>query len=233
MRPRSANPYQNHSLDEAIKTYTPLVKKIAHHIASRLSANVEVDDLIQEGMTGLLDALQRYEPQPNLSFEVYAKTRIRGAIYDSCRRNDILPRHQRDQITSLEKITRSLEQKLGRPADDAEIAAEAGMSLEDYFETVGSMVNLMPLDDLPEEMMPSDKANDPMRLTSMKQLAGEMEAALKKLPEKEQLIMALHYQEELSYREIAVVMQLTPGRISQLHTQAMIRIRAEIKKATN
>jgi RNA polymerase sigma factor for flagellar operon FliA len=233
MRPRSTNPYNSHNLDEAIKTYTPLVKRIAHHIASRLSANVEVDDLIQEGMTGLLDALQRYEPQPNLSFEVYAKTRIRGAIYDSCRKNDILPRHQRDQVTSLEKITRSLEQKLGRPADDAEIAIEAGLSLDDYFSVIGSMVNLMPLDDLPEDMLPSDHASDPMRLISMKQIASQMEATLKKLPEKEQLIMALHYQEELSYREIAVVMQLTPGRISQLHTQAMIRIRAEINKISN
>ncbi|MBU3599785.1 FliA/WhiG family RNA polymerase sigma factor [Polynucleobacter sp. 30F-ANTBAC] len=230
MRPRSANPYNSHNLDEAIKTHTPLVKKIAHHIASRLSANVEVDDLIQEGMTGLLDALQRYEPQPNLSFEVYAKTRIRGAIYDSCRKNDILPRHQRDQVTSLEKVTRSLEQKLGRPADDLEIAEAAGLSLDDYFAVIGSMVNLMPLDDLPEDMLPSDHANDPMRLISMKQIASQMEATLKNLPEKEQLIMALHYQEELSYREIAVVMQLTPGRISQLHTQAMIRIRSDLKK---
>ncbi|QWE19961.1 FliA/WhiG family RNA polymerase sigma factor [Polynucleobacter sp. AP-Kolm-20A-A1] len=230
MRPSVGNPYQAISLDEAIKLHAPLVKKIAYQIASRLSANVEVDDLIQEGMTGLLDALQRYQPQPNLSFEVYAKTRIRGAIYDSCRANDILPRHQRDQITALEKATRSLEQQLGRAPEDTEIAQAAGLTLDEYFNVVAGAVNLTPIDDLPDELIPPDKQNDPMQLTSMKQMAKSLEGLLKKLPEKEQLVMALHYQEELSFRDVATVLNLTPGRVSQLHTQAMIRIRAGMKK---
>ena len=224
------NPYQEQNLEESIKQYAPLVKRIARHIASKLSANVEVDDLIQEGMTGLLDALQRYQPQPNLSFEVYAKTRIRGAIYDSCRQNDILPRHQRDQITALEKTTRKLEQKLGRAPEDSEIAAEAGLSIDDYFAALDSNVNLTPIDELSDEMLPSDHRQDPMGITSLKQLAGVIELALKKLPEKEQLVVALHYQEELSFRDIAEVLRLTPGRVSQLHTQAMIRIRATMPK---
>ncbi len=222
--------YAAADLDEAIKQYTPLVKKIAYQIVSRLSANVEVDDLIQEGMTGLLDALQRYKPQPNLSFEVYAKTRIRGAIYDSCRQNDVLPRHQRDQLSLLEKTTRRLEQKLGRAPEEEEIANEAGLSLDEYFVAMGNMVNLMPIDEIPENLMPADGNQDPMQHISVKQLGTQIEAALKILPKKEQLIMSLHYQEELAFKDIAQVLQITPGRVSQLHTQAMVRIRVHLSK---
>jgi len=230
--PRGQN-YSNSSLDEDIKKYAPLVKRIAYQIVSRLSANVEVDDLIQEGMTGLLDALQRYKPQPNLSFEVYAKTRIRGAIYDSCRQNDVLPRHQRDQLTALERATRTLEQKLGRAPDEQEIADEAGLSLEDYFSAMSNMVNLMPLDELPENMMPLEHNADPMKHLSMKQVGLRLEEALKVLPKKEQLVMGLHYQEELAFKDIADVLSLTPGRVSQLHSQAMVRIRAHLSKSPN
>jgi len=230
--PRGQN-YSNSSLDEDIKKYAPLVKRIAYQIVSRLSANVEVDDLIQEGMTGLLDALQRYKPQPNLSFEVYAKTRIRGAIYDSCRQNDVLPRHQRDQLTALERATSTLEQKLGRAPEEQEIADEAGLSLEDYFSAMSNMVNLMPLDELPENMMPLEHNADPMKHLSMKQVASKLEDALKVLPKKEQLVMGLHYQEELAFKDIADVLSLTPGRVSQLHSQAMVRIRAHLSKSPN
>jgi RNA polymerase sigma factor FliA len=225
--------YSNSNLDEDIKKYAPLVKKIAYQIVSRLSANVEVDDLIQEGMTGLLDALQRYKPQPNLSFEVYAKTRIRGAIYDSCRQNDVLPRHQRDQLTALEKATRSLEQTLGRAPEDHEIADAAELSLEEYFAVLGSMVNLMPLDELPENMVPAEHNVDPMQHLVIKQLGVSIEQVLKSLPKKEQLVVSLHYQEELAFKDIASVLDLTPGRVSQLHTQAMVRIRAHITKGTS
>jgi RNA polymerase sigma factor for flagellar operon FliA len=225
--------YSNSNLDEDIKKYAPLVKRIAYQIVSRLSANVEVDDLIQEGMTGLLDALQRYKPQPNLSFEVYAKTRIRGAIYDSCRQNDVLPRHQRDQLTALEKATRSLEQKLGRAPDDHEIAEAAGLTLDEYFSALGTMVNLMPLDELPENMMPMEHNVDPMQHLSMKQVAATLEQALKILPKNEQLVMSLHYQEELAFKDIASVLNLTPGRVSQIHSQAMVRIRVHLSKSAN
>jgi RNA polymerase sigma factor for flagellar operon FliA len=225
--------YSNANLDEDIKKYAPLVKKIAYQIASRLSANIEVDDLIQEGMTGLLDALQRYKPQPNLSFEVYAKTRIRGAIYDSCRQNDVLPRHQRDQLTALERATRSLEQTLGRAPEDHEIAQAAELSLEEYFAALGSMVNLMPLDELPENMMPAEHNVDPMQHLVIKQLGVSIEQVLKALPKKEQLVVSLHYQEELAFKDIASVLDLTPGRVSQLHAQAMVRIRAHIAKGAS
>ncbi len=212
--------------DELIRQHTALVRRIASHICSRLPANVELDDLFQEGMTGLLDAIQRYKPQPNLSFEAYASTRIRGAIYDACRRDDLLPRHQRDKLDQLEKTTRRLEQQLGRVPSEQEVADTLEMPLEDYHGIVDSLVNVMPLDDVPEDMLPTDPYGDPMQLLASRQFMLRMVDILKRLPDKQQMVMALHYQEDLSYREIAAVMNLTPGRISQLHTQAMIAIRA-------
>ena len=216
---------------EEMAKYTPLVKRIAYQVASKLPANVEADDLIQEGLIGLLDALKKYVPQPNLSFEVYARTRIKGAIYDSCRKNDILPRNQRDDLSRLEKINRQLEQKLGRPPQESEIAEAADLSLESYFGIMDGMVNLMPIDDLSDDMLPTDASSDPFQSAAMSQFAEKLASILKKMPEKEQMVMALHYQEDLSYREIAEVLNLTTGRISQIHTQCMIRIRSHLKVA--
>ena len=228
MKPSSYS--ESIDINAAIAEHLPLVKRIAHQICSRLPPNVEVDDLIQEGLTGLLDALTRYEPQPNLNFEAYARTRIRGAIYDSCRKNDILPRNQRDELEGLEKVTRKLEQNLGRHPTEREIAAGAEMSIDAYFAIMANMVHLMPLDDLSDDLLPSDTdASDHMRAVAMAQLADRIATILEGLPDNEQLVFALHYQEDLSYREIAQVMNITPGRISQLHTQGMVRIRSKLK----
>ena len=216
-------------LGEQLKQYQPLVRRIASRIGSRLPANVMLDDLIQEGMTGLLDALQRYVPQPNQSFEGYASMRIRGAIYDACRKEDILPRNQRDQLDLLEKVTHHLEHSLGRLPTELEIAKEAGVSIEEYFGVIDTFVNVLPIDDVPEDLLPTDFSADPLEKVSGQQFLGQVAEILKTLPEKQRLMMALHYQEDLSYREIAAVLDLTPGRISQLHTQAMITIRAMLK----
>jgi len=220
---------QSIDINQVIEEHLPLVKRIAHQICSRLPPNVEVDDLIQEGLTGLLDALTRYEPQANLAFEVYARTRIRGAIYDSCRKNDILPRNQRDELVGLEKVTRKLEQNLGRHPSEKEIASSAEITIEAYHAIMANMVHLMPLDDLSEDLLPSEADDsDPMRAVAMSQLTDRIATILEGLPENEKLVFALHYQEELSYREIAQVMNITPGRISQIHTQGMIRIRSKL-----
>jgi len=221
---------QSIDINQAIEQHLPLVKRIAHQICSRLPPNVEVDDLIQEGLTGLLDALNRYEPQANLAFEAYARTRIRGAIYDSCRKNDILPRNQRDELEGIEKITRKLEQNLGRHPSEKEIASSAEITIQAYHAIMANMVHLMPLDDLSDELFPTESDDsDPLRSVAMSQLAERIAVILEGLPENERLVFGLHYQEDLSYREIAQVMNITPGRISQIHTQGMIRIRAKLK----
>ncbi|MEY4083940.1 MAG: hypothetical protein RL483_1309 [Pseudomonadota bacterium] len=212
-------------LQSMIRAHTPLVRRLAYQVASRLPANVELDDLIQEGMMGLLDAIKRYKPQPGLPFESYARIRITGAIYDSCRENDILPRNQRDKLTELERATRRLEQELGRPPTEQEIAEACSLSMEEYFQTLDASVGMTAIDDVPETLLPISEEADPALITSHKQLKIQISTMLKNLPEKERLVVALHYQEDLSFREVAYVMDLTPGRISQLHTQAMVRIR--------
>lgn len=218
--------YRDSDLNEQVKQYQPLVKRIAAQIGSRLPSNVSLDDLIQEGMTGLLDALQRYKPQADLSFERYASMRIRGSIYDACRRNDLLPRHQRNRIDTVVNLARSLEQKLGRLPNDTEIAVEAGISVENYHALLDSHVNLTPLEQIPEELLPTAEEDDPIEQITNSQLVKQIVSALKRLPEKQQIVVALHYERQMSYREIAAVMRLTPGRISQLHTEAMIGLRA-------
>jgi RNA polymerase sigma factor for flagellar operon FliA len=225
---KSKQPYSQvlaDDLQEAIRVHTPLVRRLAYQVASRLPANVELDDLIQEGMLGLLDAIKRYKPQPGLPFESYARIRITGAIYDSCRENDILPRNQRDKLTELERATRRLEQELGRPPTEPEIAEACSLSMDEYFQTLDASVGMTAIDDVPETLLPIVEDADPALITSHKQLKIQISAMLKNLPEKERLVVALHYQEDLSFREVAYVMDLTPGRISQLHTQAMVRIR--------
>jgi RNA polymerase sigma factor for flagellar operon FliA len=138
----------------------------------------------------------------------------------------VLPRHQRDKLDQLEKTTRRLQQTLGRMPSEQEVADALEIALEEYHGIVDSLVNVLPLDEVPEEMLPTDPYGDPLQLLASKQFMVRMVDILKRLPEKQQMVMALHYQEDLSYREIAAVMNLTAGRISQLHTEAMIAIRA-------
>jgi len=203
--------YQDSDLHEQIRLYQPLVRRIAAQIGSRLPSSVSLDDLIQEGMTGLLDALQRYKPQADLSFERYASMRIRGSIYDACRRDDILPRHQRNRIDSVVSITRTLEQKLGRIPNDQEIAAEAGLSVEDYHLLLDSHVNLTPLDQVPEDLLPTSTDDDAIERIGNSQILKKIVGALKRLPEKQQIVVALHYERQMSYREIAAVMRKPEG----------------------
>jgi RNA polymerase sigma factor for flagellar operon FliA len=122
---------------------------------------------------------------------------------------------------------------LGRAPEDHEIAEAAGLSLDEYFSALGNMVNLMPLDELPENMMPAEHNVDPMQHLSMKQVGAKLEQALTILPKNEQLVMSLHYQEELAFKDIASVLNLSPGRVSQIHSQAMVRIRVYLSKSAN
>lgn len=228
MRPRGYAASKQQDIEGQLKLYAPLVRRIAMQVASRLPRNVLLDDLIQEGMLGLLDAINRYEPKPGASFETYAKARIRGSIYDSLREEDVIPRHVRDKLTQVERAAEELRQSLGRPPEDNEIAAHLGMSIEDYFAVLDSAMSITVVDDeLPDVI---DETADQAKALQQKQLASRIEDKLKELPERERLVLALHYQQDLSFREVAYVMELTPGRISQLHTQALVRLRGMLAK---
>ena len=211
---------------ELLRTYMPLVRRIAAHIASRLPHDVVVDDLAQEGALGLLDAIGRHQPQPNENFEAYVSMRVRGAIYDACRRNDLLARQHRDRLDAVQAVIRRMEHALGRVPTQTECAAELKLSLQEYQQWLDQSVGLLPLDDVPEEWLPDDPQADPFDHLALQQMRQLLARTLEKLPEKQQMVMALHYQQDLSFAEIAEVLKLTRGRISQLHTQAMLTVRA-------
>lgn len=215
-------------LAQSAVRYAPLVRRLAFQIASRLPPNVDLDDLIQEGMMGLLDAIKRYEPRPGLNFEAYARIRITGAIYDSCRENDILPRNQRDKISELERAVHRLEQELGRSPTEQEVAQACDLTMEQYHESLDNAIGITAIDDVHESLLPASDDANPEQITAFKQMSKKLGELIHKLPERERLVIALHYQEDLSFREVAYVLDLTPGRISQLHSQAMLRIRASI-----
>jgi RNA polymerase sigma factor for flagellar operon FliA len=226
---RSAAAYAPGDVERAVREHAPLVRRIAAQVASRLPSSVERDDLVQEGMTGLLDALRRYVPQDGLSFEAYARTRIRGAIYDALRREDLLPRHRRDRLKHVQATVHALQHELGRDAEDAEIAEAAGLSLDEYHALLEDGASVTLVDELAEDEHPIDERADPLRAAELARLGARVRELLPRLPEREQLVLALHYVEDLSYREVARVLDLTAGRICQLHTQAMLRLRGWIE----
>ena len=185
---------------------------------------------MQFGLMGLNDALQRYQAQEGVPFEVYARTRIRGAMIDGLRQADLLPRHVRDRVREAEETVRRLSQALGRAPEDGEIAEAMSLSLEEYRSLLADAVSIQYGGDDDEggtsaaELVPDE--DTPLTLMERRDEAKKLADMLRKLPEREAMIMALHYQEGLTFREVAKVLDLTPGRISQMHTQAILRLRA-------
>ena len=231
-RPRRAEAYAAGVLvDELIREHTPMVRRIAFQISSRMPASIELDDLIQEGMLGLLDAVQRWQPQPGgAPFGVYARLRIRGAIYDWLRGNDLMPRHQRDKLRAAQEAVTELSHQLGRPPEDTEVAGKLGLAVQDYHALLEGALSFLVVDELPEAYEPvTDERSDPLEVAALRETVARLQPLLACLPEKEQQVLALHYTEHLSYREIAFIMDLTAGRISQLHTQAMLRLRVGLQ----
>jgi len=224
------NAYRREQQDALIRSHLPLVRRMAGHLASRLPPSVELDDLMQFGLMGLNDALQRYQAQEGVPFEVYARTRIRGAMIDGLRQADLLPRHVRDRVREAEETVRRLSQTLSRAPEDGEIAEAMSLSLDDYRSLLADAVSIQYGDDDHEggtsaaELVPDE--DTPLSLIERRDEAKKLADMLRKLPEREAMIMALHYQEGLTFREVAKVLDLTPGRISQMHTQAIVRLRA-------
>jgi len=226
--------YGRDQQETLIRSHLPLVRRMAGHLASRLPPSIELDDLMQFGLIGLNDAIQRYQAQEGVPFEVYARTRIRGAMIDGLRQADLLPRHVRDRVREAEEAVRRLSHTLGRPPDDGEIAAALEMSLDEYRSLLADAVSIQYGADDDEggssaaEMVPDD--DTPQTIMERRDDTRKLAQMLRQLPEREAMVMALHYQEGLTFREVAKVLDLTPGRISQMHTQAIVRLRAMAKK---
>lgn len=226
--------------DQLAQRYAPLVKRIAYHMMAKLPASVEVDDLVQNGMIGLLDAMDRYEDGLGAQFETYAVQRIRGAMLDGLRENDWLPRSARREMRKVDAAIQRLEHENGRPPSESELAGALDMSLADYqkllLEARGhQLVYLEDLgdgegDDFLERHGPVGEA-DPLEQLEDAGTRRQLVAAIEALPEREKLMMALYYEQDLNLREIGEVMGVTESRVCQLHSQAISRLRAAMAVA--
>ncbi len=222
---------------ELVQRYIPLVKRVAHHLLLRLPASVMLDDLVQNGMLGLLDALDRYEDSYGAQFETYASQRIRGAMLDGLRENDWLPRNLRKEMRKVESAILGLEHQLGRSPSEGEIAERLEISLPQYQKTLQEARGhqLVYLEDFRGEDDSdylehhlTDNDVDPAGILEDKKLRQQLASAIDELPERERLLMALYYEEELNLREIGAVLGVTESRVCQLHSQAVSRLRAHI-----
>jgi len=219
--------------DRLVRDHVDLVRKIAYHLIARLPPSVEVDDLIQSGVIGLLEAAQKFDPRQGASFETFAGLRIRGAMIDHIRPNDWTPRSVSRRAREVSAAVSRVESRVGRDAQDSEVMAELGMDADTYHSTLRDIasVRITSLDALPpaagERALPDDSGS-PESQTVGAHFHAALAAALDALPERERLVMSLYYAEELNLREIGAVLGVTESRACQLHSRAVLRPRAAL-----
>lgn len=226
---------KNHLLTE----HAPLVKKLAHQMKAKLPPSVEVDDLIQAGMIGLLDAVNRYEETHGAQFETYAVQRIRGAMLDELRSSDWMPRSMRQNMRKIEVAMTTLQQRLGRSPNESEVAQQLSLSLADYQDllTDGGGHQLVYYEDFHEgegnehflDRFCSDDTSDPLKALMNSGFRQAVIDAILALPEREKVLMGLYYEQEMNLKEIGAVLGVSESRVCQLHAQAIARMRAILK----
>lgn len=226
--------------EELIKEYAPLIKFIAQKIAVRLPSNIELDDLISSGVIGLMDAIEKYDPTRDNKFKTYAEFRIRGAILDELRAQDWVPRSVRDKAKLLDKTVSDLEADLGRQASDEEVAAKLNMTLEEFFELVNQVrpVSVLSIDEIATfsnvdkkslmSLLEDVKVANPFIQLNSKSVKDVITRAIEELPERQRLVLSLYYYEDLNLKEIGKVLRVTESRVSQLHAQAISRLRQKL-----
>ncbi|NCP40558.1 MAG: RNA polymerase sigma factor FliA [Rhodoferax sp.] len=223
-----------------IRQYQPLVHKLAHHMMAKLPANVQVDDLIQVGLIGLSEALSRFEATQGVQFETFATQRIRGAMLDELRENDWVSRGTRKSQKEIEESMRRLEHRLGRSPKESEIAADLGLALSDYQSLLNKVrgTQLVYLEDINHgtddedgflDRHMGDSESDPLNMLRNERIRQALVSAIKALPEREQYIMSMYYEQDMNLKEIAAVLDVTESRICQLHSQSIARLRAKMR----
>ncbi|MEE9928658.1 RNA polymerase sigma factor FliA [Microvirgula aerodenitrificans] len=225
-----------------VATHAPLVRKLASMMVSRLPASVELDDLIQVGMIGLLEAAQQFDTSQGVLFETFASQRIRGAMLDELRRIDWLPRQARRNAKQIEQALTALEQEFGRAPHESEVAERLEMSIDEYqsmlYDCKGHQ--LVYYEDFRHESdegsstqfiehVAGPEAETPFAMLGDQRFREHLVAAIKELPERDQLVMNLYYEEELNLKEIGAVLGVTESRVCQLHSQAVSRLRGKLR----
>lgn len=227
--------------DFFIKQYAPLVKYVAGKVAQGMPHNVEFDDLVGFGVFGLLDAIDKYDPQKAVKFKTYAVTRIRGAIFDELRSIDWVPRSVRQKTREIEEVIIELEAKHGRTATDAEIAASLGVSEDELQQTLLKIsgTSILSLNDVwylgddsdkisIGESIESPTSMNPDTIVEKEEIKRVIIQSINELPDKEKKVLVLYYYEDLTLKEIGQVLDVTESRVSQLHTKAILRLRTKL-----
>jgi len=225
--------------ESVVERYGPMVRRVASQLAAKLPANVDPDDLAQAGMIGLLDAMTRYEPGHGAQFESFAMQRVRGAMLDELRGSDWLPRSVRRAQRTIEQAIHAAEQKLQRAPRETEIAAELGLSLDAYQQMLADargaqLVHLGDFGDDDGEEGFLDR-HIPAKGTAPTEILGDagfrraLAEAIERLPERERLVMGMYYEQDMNLKEIGAVLGVTESRVSQLHSQAVARLRTQMK----
>lgn len=232
----------NSSRDKLILEYAPLIKYIAQKIAARLPANIELDDLISSGVIGLMDAIDKYDSGRDNKFKTYAEFRIRGAILDELRAQDWVPRSVREKAKQLERCYSRIEQEKGRQATDEEVCEQLGISTDEFHDMLNQVrsVSLLSYDDVSNFSKQDKRALhgygdsgtrsatpfSEVNLAHFKKLIADN---INDLPEKQRLVLSLYYYEDLNLKEIGRVLDVTESRVSQLHTQAILRLKGKLR----
>ncbi|TWU69309.1 RNA polymerase sigma factor FliA [Shewanella algae] len=223
---------------QIVEQYAPLVKRIAHHLLARLPASVQLDDLLQAGMMGLLEASSKFDGSKGAKFETFAGIRIRGAMIDEIRRGDWVPRSVHRNNRRVAQVMDELEQELGRDARDSEIAERLDMSLDEYHHilndvSTGKIIGIEDLGVAPDVLVSEDMpADDTFEDLAQSQFQSALTDAIKRLPERDALVLSLYYDEALNLKEIGAILEVSESRVSQIHSQAMLRLKAKLKHWT-
>ena len=225
--------------ERCIQQFAPLVKRLAHHMMAKLPHSVQVEDVIQSGMIGLLDAVTRYEPSQGAQFETYAVQRIRGAMLDGLRQTDWLPRGLRKNLRNIEAAIARLEQRNGRAPSEQELADALEMQLDDYQRMLHDArgYQLVYFDDFKSpddddflDRHCTDPQPSPLERLLDKDMRTHLVHAIEDLPPREKLVMGLHYDEEMNFREIGEILGVGESRVCQLHSQAVARLRVRLQE---
>jgi RNA polymerase sigma factor for flagellar operon FliA len=226
--------------DKLMTEYAPFVKRIAYHMIARLPSTVQLEDIVQTGMIGLFEALKGYDMSKGASFETYARIRIQGAMIDEVRRLDWTPRSVHKKSRQISEAIRAIESERGRDAKDTEIAEKLGISLDEYYSMVKDAAGcqLLSYEDMAatggcqDEYESSDQSNpcDQLQEEDFKQGLAEK---IGSLPEREKMVMSLYYDEEFNLREIGEILGITEGRVCQIHSQALVRLKSRMTAWVN
>ncbi len=228
--------------EQLIKSYLPLVKKVVHRLSGRLPKDVDIREMLNSGIIGLVDALEKYDPKHETNFSTYAQFRIRGAILDSFRSQDWLPRSLRFKSHRIEQAYHRVEQKLGRPATDEEVAVELGVNIDELQALLGEVGSIVMLsfeelgfghgeERFKADEMLASRSGDPLSKLLGGEKVGLIARALDRLPEKERLVISLYFYEELNLKEIGEILGVTESRASQIRSRALIRLKNYLKRA--